>query len=44
MDPNGILDVENADVNVTSNINLNFDWGTIGIIGSDYYYYIYWPK
>ena len=28
----GLIDVEDADITVNSNFNLNFDWGTIGII------------
>ena len=28
----GLIDVESADVTVNSSFNLNFDWGTIGII------------
>jgi len=32
MNTDGLIDVESANIEVNSNLNLNFDWGTIGII------------
>jgi hypothetical protein len=31
-DLGSVLGIENADINVSSNVNFTFDWGTIGII------------
>ena len=30
--PDSILEIETAEIDVSSNVNFTFDWGTIGII------------